>query len=109
MVNTREEILDDRRKFLFKYFGNKKEIHISKTTPDEDYQIFTELYRIGLIILECNINKGGKKLYMKNSGATAILTENGELELEPYKSDQEICLRIEADAKNPEFLAKFKK
>ena len=93
------EISDDLKKFLFKYFKDDKKIHISKTISDEDFQIFVEFYRSGLIIFKCVRCKRQKKLDFKNHGATVFLTKIGEFELDLYKKDLESFARIKADAK----------
>lgn len=93
------EVSDDLRKFLFDYFEDKKQIHIPKTTQDEDFKVFVKLYRLGLVAIECTLNKRHKKLDFKNNGAIILLTENGKFELGLYKQNLKIFSRIEADAK----------
>ena len=101
------KVSDDLGKFLFSYFGDKKQIHIPKTTSDEDFHVFVELYRLGLVAIECTLNKRHRKLYFKDSGAIILLTENGKYELGLYKKDLKKILLIKADSKKREIQAQI--
>ena len=101
------EVSDDLGEFLFNYFGDKKQIHIPKTTSDENFKVFVKLCRLGLVAIECTLNKRHRKRDFKDNGAIILLTENGKYELGLYEKDLKKFLLIKADSKKRELQAQI--
>ena len=96
-----QKVSDDLSKFLHDYFGDKKLIRVSKTISSKDSQIFVELRKLGLVVIECVHYKRCKEFDFSKHGAVILLTENGKIEIEFYKQDLKFFLLIEAQSPMP--------